>query len=45
MKEEIDKSVDEAGKLRVRVHEADVAFEQGDKADDEARERYMNVAD
>ena len=45
MKEEIDKSVDEAGKMRVRVDTAKAAFEQADKACEEAWERYMNAGD
>ena len=45
MKEEVDKSVDEAGKMRVRVDTAKAAFEQADKACEEAWERYMNAGD
>lgn len=45
MKEEIDKSVDEAGQMRVRVEKAKAAFEQADKACEEAWDRYLNADD
>lgn len=43
IKEELDESVNEAGRIRVRLDKAKAAFEQADKACEEARERYMNA--